>query len=101
MKIIKSPLRVGIIFVNKKIKHIGKRQKKELERMKGNNHEGKRILIVDEDPDLFNYLAGEARKFGLNYQFEKTDTFSQAVDSIFSGRYDLVMLDFPGIEAPT
>jgi cellulose biosynthesis protein BcsQ len=55
---------------------------------------------VDEDPNVLDFLAGETRKIGLNYQFEKADTFSQAVDSMFSGRYDLVILDFPGIRGP-
>jgi DNA-binding response OmpR family regulator len=68
--------------------------------MKKNNIEDKRILIVDEDPDILIYLEGETRKTGLNYQFDKADTFSQAVDSMFSGRYDLVMLDYPGIRGP-
>ena len=60
----------------------------------------KRILIVDEDPDILNYLAEETRETGLNFQFDKADTFSLAVDAIFSGSYDLVMLDFPGIRGP-
>ncbi len=68
--------------------------------MKKKIKEEKRILIVDEDPDILNYLAEETRKTGLNYQFDKADTFSLAVDAIFSGSYDLVMLDFPGIRGP-
>ena len=31
---------------------------------------------------------------------KRPDTFPQAVDSMFSGRYDLVILDFPGIRGP-
>ena len=60
----------------------------------------KKILIVDEDPNILNYLKEQTRKIGLNYQFEKADNFSQAVEAILSGRYDLVMLDFPGIRGP-
>jgi DNA-binding response OmpR family regulator len=65
-----------------------------------NNLGDKRILIVDEDQNILNFIKEETRKIGLNYQFEKADTFSQAVDSMFSGRYDLVILDFPGIRGP-
>jgi DNA-binding response OmpR family regulator len=68
--------------------------------MKKNILGDKQILIVDNDPDILKFLEGETRKIGLNYHFDKADTFLQAVDSIFSGRYDLVMLDFPGIRGP-
>jgi CheY-like chemotaxis protein len=68
--------------------------------MKKKNVDDKRILIVDENPNILNFLEKETRKTGLNYQFDKADTFSLAVDSLFSGRYDLVMLDFPGIRGP-
>ena len=68
--------------------------------MKKNNLDERLILIVDEDPNLLDFLAGETRKIGLNYQFEKAESFPQAVDSMFSGRYDLVILDFPGIRGP-
>ena len=71
-----------------------------METMKKNNSGEKRILIVDEDPEILDFLTGETRKIGLNYQFEKADTFPQAVDSMFSGRFDLVILDFPGIRGP-
>ncbi|MBI4767075.1 MAG: hypothetical protein HY787_21220 [Deltaproteobacteria bacterium] len=62
--------------------------------------EDKRILIVDENPNILNVLEKETRKTGLNYHFDKADTFSRAVDSLFSKRYDLVILDFPGIRGP-
>jgi CheY-like chemotaxis protein len=75
-------------------------EKKELGPMKKNNPGEKRVLIVDEDPDILDFLAGETRKICLSCQFEKADTFSQAVDSMFSGKYDLVILDFPGIRGP-
>jgi CheY-like chemotaxis protein len=68
--------------------------------MKKKNHDNKQILIVDNDPDILNFLKGETRKIGLSCQFEKVDTFPQAVDSMFSGRFDLVILDFPGIRGP-
>ena len=68
--------------------------------MKKNNHKGKLILIVVEDPDFLPFLKEEARRMGLNYQFEKVDTFTQAVDSMVSGSYDLMILDFPGIRGP-
>lgn len=68
--------------------------------MKKINPGEKWVLIVDEDPNILDFLAIETRKIGLTYQFEKADNFPQAVDSMFSGRYDLVILDFPGIRGP-
>jgi DNA-binding NtrC family response regulator len=68
--------------------------------MKKKDLEDKKILIVDENPNILNFLEKEILKTGLNYQFDKADTFSLAVDSLFSRRYDLVVLDFPGIRGP-
>jgi CheY-like chemotaxis protein len=68
--------------------------------MKRNKLGEKRILIVDEDTNVLDFLTGETQKSGLNYQFEKADTFPQAVESMFSGRFDSVILDFPGIRGP-
>jgi CheY-like chemotaxis protein len=60
----------------------------------------KGILIVDEGSETLKFLKEETRRIGLNYHFEKAATFLQAVDSISSGKYDLVILDFPGIRGP-
>lgn len=68
--------------------------------MKKKDLEDKKILIVDENPNILNFLEKEIQKTGLNYQFDKADTFSLAVDSLFTRRYDLVVLDFPGIRGP-
>jgi len=68
--------------------------------MKKTNRDQKRILIVDENPDLLDFLEEETRKTVLNYRFDKADTFPRAIDLMFSGAYDLVILDFPGIRGP-
>jgi CheY-like chemotaxis protein len=68
--------------------------------MKENNPEEKKILIVDENSETLSFLKEEARKTGKNFLFENTDKFTQAVDSIVSGNYDLVILDFPSIRGP-
>ena len=68
--------------------------------MKKTNRNPKRILIVDENSDLLVFLEEETRKNGLKYQFDKADTFPRAIDLMFSGVYDLVILDFPGIRGP-
>jgi len=60
----------------------------------------KRVLIVDENSDLLDFLEEETRKTGLKYRFDNANTFSRAVDLMFSGAYDLVILDFPRIRAP-
>ena len=44
--------------------------------MKRNNLDEKRILIVDKDTNVLDFLAGETRKIGLNYQFEKAGYLS-------------------------
>jgi CheY-like chemotaxis protein len=67
------------------------------EKAKGN---GKRILIIDNDPGIPEYLKEETRKIGLVCCFDEAASFPQAVESIFSGGYDLVLLDFPGIRGP-
>jgi DNA-binding response OmpR family regulator len=60
----------------------------------------KRILIVEENSDLFEFLEEEIRETGLKYRFDKADTFPQAINLMFSGVYDLVILEFPGIRGP-
>jgi CheY-like chemotaxis protein len=64
------------------------------------NHKRKKILIVDENPEVLSFLKEETDKIGAKFQFEKVDSFTQAVDSMVSGGYDLVILDFPGIRGP-
>jgi hypothetical protein len=59
-----------------------------------------RILIIDNDPKFFINLLKETRKIGLTCCFQEAKTFSQALESLFSGMVDLVLLDFPGIRGP-
>jgi len=59
-----------------------------------------RILIIDNDPRFFSKLVEETRKIGLPCCFQEAKTFPQAVESLFSGMFGLVLLDFPGIRGP-
>ena len=68
--------------------------------MKKKKPGNKGILIVDEGSRTLRLLKEETRRIGLNYHLERAGTFLQAVDSIGSGKYDLVILDFPGIRGP-
>jgi DNA-binding response OmpR family regulator len=61
----------------------------------------KRILVVDADPKFFTYLQEETEKRGGKaLLIEGADSFNRAVELIFSRRYDLVLVDFPGIRGP-
>jgi hypothetical protein len=71
-----------------------------MKKINHSNHRGKKILIVDENPEMLSFLEGETSKIGLNYQFAKVDSLTQAVDSMISGGYDLMILDFSGIRGP-
>lgn len=68
--------------------------------MRKTNCNYKRILIVDENPDLLDFFEEETLGNGLNYRFDKADSFPQAINLMFSGVYDLVILGFPGIRGP-
>ncbi|MEW6185713.1 MAG: hypothetical protein AB1585_08245 [Thermodesulfobacteriota bacterium] len=59
-----------------------------------------RILIIDNDPRFFTELVEETGKIGLSCSFQEAKTFFQAVESLFSGMFELVLLDFPGIRGP-
>ncbi|OGP52197.1 MAG: hypothetical protein A2Y79_12965 [Deltaproteobacteria bacterium RBG_13_43_22] len=64
------------------------------------NLEEKRVLVVDENQEIFDSIKEETQKIGLNCRFDKAASFSLAVDLIFSGGYDVVILYFPGIRGP-
>ncbi len=54
---------------------------------------GKRILAVDDDPDLLEVLEEEILAAHPNLKVEKAVTFPQAVEKITWVNYDAVILD--------
>ncbi len=61
--------------------------------MKTSTLNGKRILIVDEDPDLLEVLEEEIIASYPDLNVEKVLTFHQAVEKIIHIKYDAVILD--------
>lgn len=52
---------------------------------------GKRILIVDDDPDLIDLLESYFKKAG--YEVEGANNGKDALQKIENNKYDLVLLD--------
>jgi DNA-binding response OmpR family regulator len=59
--------------------------------------DGKRILAVDDEPDILTLLEEEIVDAYPRCQFEKAVTFETAVKMLNSGNYDLVILDIMGV----
>jgi len=65
--------------------------------MKESILDGKRILAVDDEPDILTILEEEILEACPKCQFEKAATFETAVKMLNSGNYDLVILDIMGV----
>jgi DNA-binding NtrC family response regulator len=59
--------------------------------------DGKRILAVDDEPDVLTVLKGEIMEACPNCQFEEATTYEDAVKLINSKTYDVVILDIMGV----
>jgi len=59
--------------------------------------DGKRILAVDDEPDILTLLEEEIVDACPRCQFEKAVTFETAVKMLNSENYDLVILDIMGV----
>ena len=66
--------------------------------MKRSILDGKRILAVDDEPDVLALLEEEIRGSCPNCAFEKEGTFERAFKKLESGTYDLVILDIMGVQ---
>jgi CheY-like chemotaxis protein len=60
--------------------------------------EGKRILAVDDEPDVLMVLQEEITHGCPTCQLEKATTYDQAADLLASTEYDLVILDIMGVQ---
>lgn len=61
--------------------------------MKSSTRNGKRILAIDDDPDLLEVLEEEILAAYPDFNVEKAFTFPQAVEKMNWINYDAVILD--------
>ena len=59
--------------------------------------DGKKILIVDDEPDVLNVLHDEIMDACPNCKIEKATTYEAAVKKLESQFYDVVVLDIMGV----
>jgi DNA-binding NtrC family response regulator len=57
----------------------------------------KRILAVDDEPDVLTLLEEEILEAAPNCQYEKAVTYETAADKLKSNHYDVVILDIMGV----
>jgi CheY-like chemotaxis protein len=65
--------------------------------MKSSILDGKRILAVDDEPDVLTVLEEEIMMACPNCTVDKAPTYAMAVEKLESGAYDLVILDIMGV----
>jgi CheY-like chemotaxis protein len=58
---------------------------------------GKRILAVDDEPDVLTVLEEEIMGACPNCKFDKATTYEEAVNLLKSQNYDVVILDIMGV----
>jgi CheY-like chemotaxis protein len=58
---------------------------------------GKRILAVDDEPDVLAILEDEILGTAPNCKFEKATSYEEAVKKLKSETYDVVILDIMGV----
>jgi len=59
--------------------------------------DGKKILAVDDEPDVLSVLEEEILETCPNCRFDKAITYEGAVKMMKSNKYDLVILDIMGV----
>jgi CheY-like chemotaxis protein len=58
---------------------------------------GKRILAVDDEPDVLTVLEEEILDAAPNCRFDKATTYQEAAERMISWTYDVVILDIMGV----
>jgi len=58
---------------------------------------GKKILAVDDEPDVLTVLEEEIKDAAPTCQFDKATTYEEAVEKMVSWTYDVVILDIMGV----
>ena len=59
--------------------------------------EGRKVLGVDDEPDVLAVLEEEILGACPNTRFDKATTYEEAVARLVTGNYDLVILDVVGV----
>ena len=59
--------------------------------------DGKRILAVDDEPDVLNVLEEEITATCRSCKVDKVTTYEAAAEKLKSKKYDLVILDIMGV----
>jgi DNA-binding response OmpR family regulator len=59
--------------------------------------DGKRILAVDDEPDVLATLEDEILAAAPKCKFEKATTYQEAAKKLESQNYDVVILDIMGV----
>jgi len=59
--------------------------------------DGKRVLAVDDEPDVLTILKEEILEAVPTCKFETASTYQEAMDKIESQTYDVVILDIMGV----
>ena len=57
----------------------------------------KRILAIDDEPDVLEVLEEEIKEVSPDTHFEKATSYHSAVEMLKSQSYDLVILDIMGV----
>jgi DNA-binding NtrC family response regulator len=58
---------------------------------------GKRILAVDDEPDIPEILEMQILEYAPSYIIEKATTYQEATQKLESESYDVVVLDIMGV----
>ena len=59
--------------------------------------DGKKILLVDDEPDILEILEEEILSSSPTCQFDKATSYQAAMGKLESNIYDLVVLDIMGV----
>jgi CheY-like chemotaxis protein len=65
--------------------------------MKSSILDGKKILTVDDEPDVLNVLEEEIMGVCRNCKIDKATTYEAALKKLESQSYDVVILDIMGV----
>ena len=65
--------------------------------MKGSVLDRKKILAVDDEPDILEILSEEIMEVCPTCTFDKAATYEEALKKLESTHYDLVILDIMGV----
>ena len=65
--------------------------------MAGSVLDGKRVLAVDDEPDVLSTLEDEIRAASPTCAFETATTYADAAQKLASRGYDVVILDIMGV----